>query len=254
MAAAVLEPEIRLAPPREAVGVACRGLVKEFGDGDSRIRVLHEINVDVLMGELTLLVGPSGCGKTTLISIIAGLLYPTKGDVELFGTSQSALKGRKLVDFRARNVGFVFQQYNLLPALTATENVAVPLLIQGMSRKLAFPKARAVLESVGLGNRANQRPSQLSGGQQQRVAIARALVHEPRLLVCDEPTAALDAHSGQTVMELLRKVAVQPDRAVIVVTHDSRVYSYGDRIIEMADGRVTSVRGRDEFAAGDHAH
>lgn len=221
--------------------VACRGVVKEFGDGDDRIRVLHGIDVDVHGSELTLLVGPSGCGKTTLISIIAGLLYPTEGDVILFGTPQSELKGSKLVRFRAQNVGFVFQQYNLLPSLTAAENVAVPLLIQGVPRKHAIEKANDVLNSVGLGSRTKQLPSHLSGGQQQRVAIARALVHEPRLLVCDEPTAALDAHSGQVVMELLKRVAVLPGRAVIVVTHDSRVYSYGDRMIEMADGRIEKV-------------
>jgi putative ABC transport system ATP-binding protein len=220
------------------VCVSCRSVVKEFGDGESRIRVLHGINADVYGSELTLLVGPSGCGKTTLISIIAGLLYSTEGDVILFGTPQSQLKGSKLVQFRAQNVGFVFQQYNLLPSLTATENVAIPLLIQGQPRSQALVKAREVLEAVGLGSRAKQLPSQLSGGQQQRVAIARALVHEPRLLVCDEPTAALDAQSGQVVMDLLKRVAVQAGRAVIVVTHDSRVFTYGDRIIEMADGRI----------------
>ncbi|WP_428303588.1 ABC transporter ATP-binding protein [Lacipirellula sp.] len=229
-----------IAEARE-VGVRCRGVVKEFGDGETRIRVLHEIDVDVLTSELTLLVGPSGCGKTTLISIIAGLLDPTEGEVELFGALQSALRGRRLVDFRAANVGFVFQQYNLLPALTAAENVSVPLLIQGWARAKALVRANEVLEQVGLSDKFHSRPSQLSGGQQQRVAIARALVHGPRLLVCDEPTAALDAHSGRTVMELLKQVAVEPGRSVIVVTHDSRVLEYGDRTIEMADGRVTSV-------------
>jgi len=223
------------------VGVRCRGVVKEFGDGETGIRVLHEIDVDVLTSELTLLVGPSGCGKTTLISIIAGLLDPTEGEVELFGALQSSLRGRRLVDFRAANVGFVFQQYNLLPALTAAENVSVPLLIQGWNRAKALVRANEVLEQVGLSDKFHARPSQLSGGQQQRVAIARALVHGPRLLVCDEPTAALDAHSGRTVMELLKQVAVEPGRSVIVVTHDSRVLEYGDRTIEMADGRVTSV-------------
>jgi putative ABC transport system ATP-binding protein len=218
--------------------VACRGVTKDFGDGETRLRVLHEIDVEVRSSELTLLVGPSGCGKTTLISIIAGLLDPTEGDVELFGVRQSALTGRRLVDFRAANVGFVFQQYNLLPALTAAENVAVPLLIQHWPRSKALRQASETLAGVGLGDKIGARPSQLSGGQQQRVAIARALVHAPRLLVCDEPTAALDAHSGRTVMELLKQVAVQPGRAVIVVTHDSRVVEYGDRTIEMADGRV----------------
>lgn len=220
------------------VCVSCQNVVKVFGEGDNRVQVLHGINANVFGSELTLLVGPSGCGKTTLISIIAGLLYPSDGEVILFGTPQSQLKGSRLVQFRAQNVGFVFQQYNLLPALTATENVAIPLLIQGQPRAKAVEKAREVLEAVGLGSRAKQLPSQLSGGQQQRVAIARALVHEPRLLVCDEPTAALDAHSGQVVMDLLKRVAVQAGRAVIVVTHDSRVFSYGDRIIEMADGRI----------------
>jgi putative ABC transport system ATP-binding protein len=221
--------------------VSCQGVVKEFGDGDSRIRVLHGVDADVHGSELTLLVGPSGCGKTTLISIIAGLLYPTEGDVVLFGTPQSRLTGNRLVQFRAKNVGFVFQQYNLLPSLTAAENVAIPLLIQNVPRPQALDKAKELLEAVGLGDRSKQLPSQLSGGQQQRVAIARALVHEPRLLVCDEPTAALDAHSGQTVMELLKRVAVQPGRAVIVVTHDSRVLAHGDRMIEMADGRIERV-------------
>lgn len=225
-------------------GVACRNLIKEFGDGDAKIRVLHSVNVDIPTSELALLVGPSGCGKTTLISIIAGLLFPTHGDVVLFDTPQSQLRGRRLVQFRAKNVGFVFQQYNLLPALTAAENVSVPLLIQGIARPQALERAHAVLEFVGLGNRARQLPSQLSGGQQQRVAIARALVHEPRLLVCDEPTAALDAKSGQTVMELIRQVAVQPGRVVIVVTHDHRVFDYGDRVIEMADGRIENVTTR----------
>jgi putative ABC transport system ATP-binding protein len=234
-------PRLATPGPTGEVCVSCRNVVKEFGDGENRIRVLHGIDANIYGSELTLLVGPSGCGKTTLISIIAGLLNATDGDVVLFGTPQSQLKGRKLVQFRAHNVGFVFQQYNLLPSLTATENVAIPLLIQGQARSQAVIKAREVLESVGLGSRANQLPSQLSGGQQQRVAIARALVHEPRLLVCDEPTAALDAHSGQVVMDLLKRVAVQPGRAVIVVTHDSRVFAYGDRIIEMADGRIAET-------------
>jgi putative ABC transport system ATP-binding protein len=233
------------------VGVSCRGIVKDFGDGDARLRVLHDIDVDVFTSELTLLVGPSGCGKTTLISIIAGLLDPTAGEVELFGERQSALRGRRLVDFRAANVGFVFQQYNLLPALTAAQNVAIPLLIQRRDRSEALRQAREALARVGLASKVDSLPSQLSGGQQQRVAIARALVHEPRLLVCDEPTAALDAHSGRAVMELLKEVAVQRGRSVIVVTHDARVFEYGDRVIEMADGRIVQVT--DSRAAAESA-
>lgn len=232
------------AAPGEPLAVHCRGVIKDFGDGDTRIRVLHDVDVEVPAGEMSLLVGPSGCGKTTLISIIAGLLEPTAGDVVLFGTPRASLSPRQLVNYRAANIGFVFQQYNLLPALTATANVAVPLLIGRMNRQEAFARARELLEQVGLADRADSFPAHLSGGQQQRVAIARALVHEPRLLVCDEPTAALDAHSGQTVMELLRRVAVQPGRSVIVVTHDNRVFNYGDRIMEMADGRIQEVRVR----------
>jgi len=228
----------------EPLAVHCRGVVKDFGDGDTRIRVLHDVDIEVPAGEMSLLVGPSGCGKTTLISIIAGLLEPTAGDVVLFGTPRASLSQRQLIDYRAANIGFVFQQYNLLPALTATANVAIPLLIARMNRQAAFDRARELLEQVGLADRADAFPAHLSGGQQQRVAIARALVHEPRLLVCDEPTAALDAHSGQTVMELLRRVAVQPGRSVIVVTHDNRVFGYGDRIMEMADGRIQEVRIR----------
>ncbi|MES1213091.1 MAG: ABC transporter ATP-binding protein [Singulisphaera sp.] len=223
------------------IAVHCRRLGKDFGTGEMRVRALVDVDLTVQSGELTLLVGPSGCGKTTLISIVAGLLRPTAGEIDVFGATQSRLSPRELVRFRAENIGFVFQQYNLLPALTAVENVAVPLLIARVPRRQAIERARELLTAVDLTNRANSLPRQLSGGQQQRVAIARALVHEPRLLVCDEPTAALDAHSGQTVMELIRRVAVQPGRAVIVVTHDNRIFSYGDRIIAMADGRVESV-------------
>jgi len=228
-------------PQTRETAIVCRRISKEFGNGETRVRALQDIDVEIFASELTLLVGPSGCGKTTLISIIAGLLNPTAGDIDLFGMSQAKLRGPKLVQFRAESVGFVFQQYNLLPSLTAVENVAVPLLIQGMARPEALNAAKVALDAVDLHAAARQFPNQLSGGQQQRVAIARALVHQPRLLVCDEPTAALDAKSGQVVMDLLKRVAVQPGRAVIVVTHDDRVFGYGDRMISMADGRVVSV-------------
>ena len=221
--------------------VSCRGVTKEFGAGDTKTLALRGVDLSLDAGQLTLVVGPSGCGKTTLISIIAGLLDPTRGTVSVLGTDLARLGGRRLVEFRAKNIGFVFQQYNLLPALSAAENAAVPLIIAGRARAKAVARAREVLAVVGLGNRADARPSELSSGQQQRVAIARALINEPRLLVCDEPTAALDAQAGHTVMELIRQVAVQPGRAVIVVTHDSRVFGFGDRIVQMSDGRVERV-------------
>ena len=225
----------------EGLAVRCRGLTKAFGDGDSKVMALRGVDMDVFSGQMTLLVGPSGCGKTTLISVIAGLLDPTDGEVMVLGEDLRRLRGTRLVDFRGHNIGFVFQQYNLLPSLTAAENAAVPLLIAGRPRREAVARASEVLHSVGLHDKVNSLPSQLSGGQQQRVAIARALVHEPRLLVCDEPTAALDAQSGQTVMGLLRKVAVQPGRAVIIVTHDNRIFGFGDRSVFMSDGRVERV-------------
>ncbi len=226
------------------LAVSCRNVTKDFGDGDDRVQALRGVDLEVYPGQMTLLVGPSGCGKTTLISIVAGLLQPTGGEVSVLGEELHRLGNGRLVRFRAANIGFVFQQYNLLPALSAVENAAVPLLIAGRPRREAVDQAMGVFDSVGLSPRAFALPAQLSGGQQQRVAIARALVHEPKLLVCDEPTAALDARSGQTVMELLRRVAVQPGRAVIVVTHDNRVFNFADRIVYMSDGRVERVEER----------
>src|SRR5579871_3916662 len=205
-------------------GVVCRELVKDYGHGNAQVRALRGVNLEVAPGELTLLVGPSGCGKTTLISILAATLDATSGDVTVLGKDLKRLTGREKAAFRAKNVGFVFQQFNLLPALTAEENVAVPLVINGKSKAAALTRAGEVLESVGLGDRRWSLPSQLSGGQQQRVAIARALVHEPRLLVCDEPTSAIDARTGHAVMDLIRKTALHPDRVAVVVTHDARVF------------------------------
>jgi putative ABC transport system ATP-binding protein len=232
--------------------ISCRGVTKDFGQGETRVKVLRGIDLELPYGELALLVGPSGCGKTTLISIIAGLLDVTQGEVDVLGHSLSKMSGGRKVAFRGSNIGFVFQQYNLLPALTAAENAAVPLLIANMPRAKAVQRAVQMLDQVGIGDKAKSLPNQLSGGQQQRVAIARALIHEPRLLVCDEPTAALDAQSGQTVMELIRRVAVQPDRAVIVVTHDSRVYHFGDRIISMTDGQIESVQEKGDAVMASH--
>jgi putative ABC transport system ATP-binding protein len=221
--------------------VVCHQLTKEFGRGETRVTAVNRVDLEIRPGEMTLLVGPSGCGKTTLISIIAGLLNPSAGEISVLGQRLDQLRGSRLVRFRAKNIGFVFQQYNLLPTLTAAENAAVPLLIAGIPRSAAVKQAREVLEAVGLSNRAQSYPHQLSGGQQQRVAIARALIHHPRILVCDEPTAALDAHSGRNVMELLSRIAVDPERAVIIVTHDARVYQFGQRIVSMSDGRIESV-------------
>jgi putative ABC transport system ATP-binding protein len=223
------------------MAVSVRNVTKEFGTGDNRARVLRGVDFDVNFGEMTLLVGPSGCGKTTLLSVIAGLLDPTSGGLSVLGENLNELSGSESILFRRKNLGFVFQQYNLLPALNAAENAAIPLLAAGVPRKRAVEQASSILVDLGLEQRLHALPNQLSGGQQQRVALARALVHEPRLIVCDEPTSALDHETGQAVMELLTKSAVRPDRAVIVVTHDSRVFDFADRIAHMDDGRIAKT-------------
>ena len=229
--------------------VVCQAVEKHFGEGDNRTLVLRGVDFEVGFGEMTLLVGPSGCGKTTLLSVIAGLLDPTGGKIAVLGEDLTRIGGSRAVEFRRKNLGFVFQQYNLLPALTAAENAAVPLLAAGVPRRAAVAKATALLEELGLSKRVHALPSQLSGGQQQRVALARALVHDPRLVVCDEPTSALDHETGNSVMELLVRSAVRPDRAVIVVTHDSRVFHFADRIAHMDDGRIVNSESFQERKA-----
>jgi putative ABC transport system ATP-binding protein len=221
--------------------VECTSVLKHFGDGEARVEVLRGVDFEAALGELTFLVGPSGCGKTTLISVIAGLLDPSGGSVSLFGEDPAAMRSVDRIAFRRKNLGFVFQQYNLLPALTAAENAAVPLLAAGWKRPAAVDCAMSLLERLGMKERAKAFPRQLSGGQQQRVAMARALVHEPRLIVCDEPTAALDHATGESVMELLADAAVHPGRAVIVVTHDNRVFHFADTIAHMNDGEIVRV-------------
>jgi putative ABC transport system ATP-binding protein len=220
--------------------IVINNVVKDFAVGSDQLRVLHGIDVSIKSGELTYLVGESGSGKTTLISIIAGILYPTEGGIHVFGTDIYGLTDTELVKFRLANIGFIFQQYNLLPTLTAAENAAIPLIAGGMKRAEAVERARDLLAKLNIANQADKYPRAMSGGQQQRVAIARALVHAPRLVVCDEPTAALDARSGRRVMDLLREVALATDRTVIIVTHDNRIFDLADRILAMEDGRITS--------------
>jgi putative ABC transport system ATP-binding protein len=223
------------------LAVHCRGITKSYGSGDARVTALRGVDLDVLRGELLMLVGPSGCGKTTLISVLAAILDQDGGACAVLGRDLLRMGQRERARFRGETIGFVFQQFNLLPTLSAVENVAVPLLINGAARRQALEHATAVLEQVGLGKRTHSLPSQLSGGQQQRVAIARALVHEPQLIVCDEPTSALDHETGHNVMELLRRVATGPDRALVVVTHDARIFGFADRIARMDDGKILEI-------------
>lgn len=210
----------------------------EFPNGSERIRVLHGVDLDIAYGALSMLVGPSGCGKTTMLSILSGTLRATGGSVEVMGQRLDKMSDTARVKFRRRSIGFIFQQYNLIPTLSAAENAAIPLIADGVSWGQATKRAADLLAGLGLGTQINRLPRQLSGGQQQRVAIARALVHAPALVVCDEPTAALDAEAGQAVMGLLDDASADPDRAVLVVTHDDRIFSFADRIVRMEDGRV----------------
>lgn len=226
------------------IAVRCEGIEKSFRAGETKVRVLRGTTFAAERGRMSFLVGPSGCGKTTLISVIGAILSCEGGELEVLGADLRHMSNGKLADFRLNNLGFIFQQFNLLPALNAEENASLPLVARGASTAKAEKAARALLERLGLGGQTRKMPSQLSGGQQQRVAIARALVHEPRLLICDEPTASLDAASGHTVMELLRDVALEGDRSVIVVTHDNRIYGFADQISHMADGQITRVENR----------
>ena len=221
--------------------VRVRGVTKTYGTGGAQVTALRGIDLDIRTGELLMLVGPSGCGKTTLISVIAGILDQDDGECRVFDHDFKSMPASKKTKYRGETIGFVFQAFNLLPTLTAAENVSVPLLINGVPRRDALRRAKDMLAEVGLGDRANAMPAELSGGQQQRVAIARALVHDPKLIVCDEPTSALDHETGTRVMELLKRIAVGKDRALVIVTHDARIFEFADRIAKMDDGRVVKI-------------
>ncbi|MFN5382571.1 MAG: ABC transporter ATP-binding protein [Alphaproteobacteria bacterium] len=226
--------------------IAIQNIVKDFPLGDSSITVLHDISIEINRGELTMIVGPSGCGKTTLISIISGILSMTSGDIVIAGNSLKKMSDTEKVLFRRKNIGFIFQQYNLLPALTAAENAAMPLFADNVGDD-AITKAIDILNKIGMENQSKKLPNQLSGGQQQRVAIARALIHNPNIIICDEPTAALDAKTGKSVMEILKDIATTKDRIVIVVTHDNRIFHFADRIIEMSDGSIIGDYKTEDF-------
>jgi len=223
------------------IAVSCKNVVKIYGTGENQVIALRGVNLEVRSGEMMMLAGPSGCGKTTLISVIAAILNQDSGNCEVYGHSLSEMEKPERIAFRAKNIGFVFQAFNLFPTLTAAENIAIPLIIAGMEHKAATEKGHELLDKMDLGDRANSFPQDLSGGQQQRVAIARALIHNPRLIVCDEPTSALDGETGQKIMELIKTTALDKDRALIVVTHDTRIFQFADRIAKMEDGHIIKV-------------
>ncbi len=209
-----------------------------FHSDNEKTQVIHDVSVKIPSGKITMLVGPSGCGKTTLISILTGMLKPSAGEVFYKDKKISSLSDNDKAILRRKEFGLVFQQYNLIETLTAAENVAIPLLADGMDFNNAIRHAVRVLQTLDLGNRADFMPPTLSGGEQQRVAVARGLVHNPNLVVCDEPTAALDAKNGKNIIALLSKIAKEKHKSVLIVTHDNRIFEYADLIIHMDDGRI----------------
>jgi putative ABC transport system ATP-binding protein len=220
--------------------ISAKGLVKRFKTGRSFATVLREVDFEAEAGHVTMVMGPSGSGKSTLIAALSGLLRPDSGQVSALGQDLWRLSASKIDRFRLDHCGFIFQGFNLFPALTAYEQVASVLRYKGLSRKAARERAVEALSEVGLQPRMGQRPSQLSGGEKQRVAIARALAKEPSLVFADEPTSALDGESGQMVVRLLRRAATEHGAAVICVTHDPRLEAFADRLVRIEDGHVLS--------------
>ena len=224
--------------------IEVRALTKVYSEGAAAARALDNVDLEVKRGEVLLLMGPSGSGKTTLVSVMGCILRATSGSVRIAGREVAQLPERALPAVRLNHIGFVFQGFNLFPALTAAENVAVALDLKGIRGSVARARSQALLEEVGLADKVNSFPGDLSGGQKQRVAIARALAGDPEIVLADEPTAALDKVSGQVVMEMLRLLAHRRGRAVAIVTHDNRVLEYADRVVHIEDGRVGAVLTR----------
>lgn len=216
--------------------IAAKGIEMVYRSGTQSFHALQDIHLEIAKGNIQLLMGPSGSGKTTLLSILAGILTPTSGSVFLLGEEITRMSRQQLSQFRLKNIGFIFQGFNLFPALTAAENIEVILKLKGHRAGAARKEARLLLEQVGLENKAKNLPQDLSGGQKQRVAIARALAGNPQLIMADEPTAALDSQSGHAVIALLRNLAKEGGRTVLMVTHDSRIIDVADRVAYLEDG------------------
>jgi putative ABC transport system ATP-binding protein len=227
--------------------ISVRKLEKVFGAGAQALRAIDSVDLDIRRGEVTLLMGPSGSGKTTLISIMGCILRATSGSVRIQGREVGNLPERVLPGVRLEHIGFVFQGFNLFPTLTAGENVELALDLKKIRGSEARKRATGLLEQVGMADKYKAFPADLSGGQKQRVAIARALAGEPGIILADEPTAALDSQNGRLVLDLLRQLAHQKDRAVVVVTHDSRALEYADRIVHIEDGRINQQKQKESM-------
>jgi putative ABC transport system ATP-binding protein len=224
--------------------VSVKNVVKRYTRGKQKVEVLHRLNLDIQAGEFLALMGPSGSGKTTLLNLIGGLDRPDEGEIVVSGERIDKLSNRQLARWRARNVGFVFQFYNLMPMLTAERNVELPLLLTNLSRARRRQHVQAALQLVGLSDRASHKPSELSGGQQQRVAIARALVADPSLLVCDEPTGDLDRHTAEEILDLMRTLNRTQNKTIIMVTHDPKAAEYASRQVHLDKGQLDGVETR----------
>ena len=224
--------------------VSVKNVVKRYTRGKQKVEVLHHLNIDIEAGEFLALMGPSGSGKTTLLNLIGGLDRPDEGEIVVSGERIDKLSNRQLARWRARNVGFVFQFYNLMPMLTAERNVELPLLLTNLSRARRRQNVQAALQLVGLSDRASHKPSELSGGQQQRVAIARALVADPSLLVCDEPTGDLDRHTAEEILDLMRTLNRTQNKTIIMVTHDPKAAEYASRQVHLDKGQLIDQETR----------
>lgn len=222
------------------IAVLCTDIKKSFGEGTAKVQALRGVNLAVKEGELIIIMGPSGSGKTTLLSVVSGILTQDSGTCLVSNMNLNAMDDREKTHYRGRHIGFVFQAFNLIPTLTALENVSIPLMLLTKDKKSALQKAEALLDGVGIPEKAFAYPAQLSGGQQQRVAIARSMIHDPDLVVCDEPTSFLDHETGIKVMELLRSTVSEKGKTLIIVSHDVRIVQFADRIVTLEDGRITS--------------
>ena len=232
--------------------VEARSLTREYRMGEVTVQALRGVDLEVAEGEVVVMLGPSGSGKTTLLNLLGGLDTPTSGDVVVAGESIGGHDARQLADYRARKVGFVFQFFNLLPSLTAAENVEFALALVERDRKTAAGRAVELLDLVGLAERADHFPGQLSGGEQQRVAIARALANSPDLLLCDEPTGSLDVETGRTVLTVLHDTGEQTGAAIVLVTHNAAIAPMADRVVHLRDGRIErDTRKRKPKAASE---
>ncbi len=223
------------------VAIKAKGLQKWFGEGDARTSALKDVELEAYFGEMLYIVGPSGSGKTTLLSVLSGILRPNAGSVLVEDIDIWALSADALADFRLHKIGFVFQDFHLFPRLSTAENVAIPLILKKRDWDESIHEAVNFLEIVGLQGRAELPPVKLSGGEQQRVAIARAMVSKPDILIMDEPTASLDGDTGNAIVSFVHNNILNPNRCIVVVTHDNRIYEFATRILHMEDGRLTGI-------------